>query len=123
LGWINKELKHNATKLYKIKFDLSENYVNEVEIDVVLLDVCGVMFGSTHIYKRDTILTRRENQYYLIKDINSLVINAQKCKSNISLAVMSPFLGSLASASGDDFRGLCQPDQRGNLILPVSSEV
>jgi hypothetical protein len=35
---------------------------------------------------------------------------------------MSPFLGSLALASGDDFRGLCQPSRRGNLILLVSSE-
>jgi hypothetical protein len=48
------------------------------------------------------------------------------------LNVMSPFLGSLALQIGDDFQVcvcfqggnlmLCQPDQRGNLMLPVSSD-
>jgi hypothetical protein len=33
-----------------------------------------------------------------------------------------PIFGFSCSASGDEFWGLCQPDQRGNLILPVSSD-
>jgi hypothetical protein len=36
--------------------------------------------------------------------------------------VMSPFFGFSCSAIVDDFLGLCQPDQRGNLMLPVSSD-
>jgi hypothetical protein len=56
-----------------------------VELDIVPLDVCGVVFGSPYMYMRDAMFTRRENQYRLIKDGKSFIINAHKGKSNISL--------------------------------------
>jgi hypothetical protein len=56
-----------------------------VEVDVVPLDVCGVVFGSPYMYMRDVIFMRRENQYHLIKDGKSFIINAHKGKSKISL--------------------------------------
>jgi hypothetical protein len=56
-----------------------------MEVDVVPLDMCGVVFGSPYMYMRDAIFIRRENQYHLIKDGKS-IINAHKGKSNISLA-------------------------------------
>jgi hypothetical protein len=56
-----------------------------VEVDVVPLDVCGVVFGSPYMYMRDAIFMRRENKYHLIKDGKYFIINAHKGKSNISL--------------------------------------
>jgi hypothetical protein len=56
-----------------------------VELDVVPLDVCGVVFGSPYMYMRDVIFMWRENQYHLIKDGKSYIINAHKGKSKISL--------------------------------------
>jgi hypothetical protein len=32
-----------------------------VEVDVVPLDVCGVVFGSPYMYMRDAIFTKKEN--------------------------------------------------------------
>ena len=52
----------------EIKYSLSANYIDEVEVDVVPLDVCGVVFGSPYMYMRDAIFLIRENQYCLIKD-------------------------------------------------------
>jgi hypothetical protein len=72
-------------KQCKIKFVISANYINEVEVDVVSLDVCGVVFGIPYMYMRDAIFTRRENQYCLIKDEKYFIINAHKGKSKISL--------------------------------------
>jgi len=57
-----------------------------VVLDVVPLNMCGVVFGIPHMYMRNTIFIRRENQYRLIKDGNSYIINAHKFKFKISLA-------------------------------------
>jgi hypothetical protein len=56
-----------------------------VELDLVPLDVCGVVFGSPYMYKRDAIFIQRSNQYFMVMDGKSYIINAHKGKSNISL--------------------------------------
>jgi hypothetical protein len=82
---VNKDVELKVTNQCKIKFAISANYINEVEVDVVRFDVCGIVFGSHYIYMRDAIFMRRENQYRLIKDGKSFIINAHKGKSRISL--------------------------------------
>jgi hypothetical protein len=82
LGWVNKDVE---LKVCKNTFSITTNNIVEVEIDVVPLDVCGVVFGSPYMYMRDSIFTRRENQHYLIKDGNYLIKNSHKGKSKISL--------------------------------------
>jgi hypothetical protein len=56
-----------------------------VELDVLPLDVCGVVFGIPYMYMRDAIFMRREKQYRLIKDGNFFIINAHKGKLKTSL--------------------------------------
>ena len=52
---------------------------------MVPLDVCGVVFGSPYMYMCDEIFMRRANQYWLIKDGKSFIINVHKGKLKISL--------------------------------------
>ena len=85
LGWVNKDAKIKVTKQCKIKFAISVDFIDEVELDVVPLDVCGVVFGSPYMYMRDRIFMQRANQYRLIKDGRSYIISLHKGKSNISL--------------------------------------
>jgi hypothetical protein len=59
LGWVNKYAYLRDTKQCKIKFVISENYIDEVELDVVPLDVCGVVFGSPYMYMRDAVFMSR----------------------------------------------------------------
>ena len=59
LGWVNKDAMIKGTKQCKIKFLVSADFIDEVELDVVPLDVCGVVFGSPYIYMRDEIFMRR----------------------------------------------------------------
>ena len=66
-------------------FSISAEYVDEVEVDIVHLEVCGVVFGSPYMYMRDAIFMRRANQYRLIKDGKSFIINVHKGKLKISL--------------------------------------
>ena len=43
LGWVNKGVKIRVTKACKIIFVVSADFIDEVELDVVPLDVCGVV--------------------------------------------------------------------------------
>jgi hypothetical protein len=56
-----------------------------VEVDAIPLDAFGVVSGIPHMYTRDVIFMRRENQYCLMKDGKSFIINVHKSKSRISL--------------------------------------
>ena len=53
LGWVNKEEEIKVTKFCKIEFVVSVDFINEVELDIVPLDVCGVVFGSPYMYMRE----------------------------------------------------------------------
>jgi hypothetical protein len=85
LGWVNKGEKIKVMKQCNIKFAISFDFIDEVELDVVPLDVCGVVFGSPYMYTRDVIFMRRDNRYQIIKDWKPYIINTHKFKSNISL--------------------------------------
>ena len=60
-------------------------FKGEMEVDVVPLDVCGVVFGRPYMYTRNAIFIRRENLFCLIKDGKSFIINSHKFKSKVSL--------------------------------------
>jgi hypothetical protein len=54
-------------------------------LDVVPIDVHGVVFGIPYMYMRDPIIMWRSNKYRFIKDGKSYIINTHKCESNVSL--------------------------------------
>ena len=85
LGWVHKDAELKVRKQCKIKFSLNADFNDEVDMDVVPLDVCGVMFGSPYMYMHYALFMRRANQYRLIKDGKLFIINAHKGKSKISL--------------------------------------
>lgn len=72
-------------KQCRFKFAINNNFIDEVEVDVVPFDVCGVILGSPYLYVRDAILRRRANQYRLVKDGKEFTINAHKDKAKLSL--------------------------------------
>jgi hypothetical protein len=59
-GWVNKDVELKVTKQCKINFFINANYIDEVEVNVVLLDVYGVVFGSPYMGTRDTISWERK---------------------------------------------------------------
>jgi hypothetical protein len=61
LGWVNKDAGIKVTKYCKIKFSISVDFIDEVELDVVPLGVCGVVFGIPYMYMRDAIFMHRTN--------------------------------------------------------------
>jgi hypothetical protein len=85
LGWVNKDVEINVTKQCKIKFVVSVDFIDEVEMDIVPLHVYGVVFGIHYMHMRDAIFMRRVDQYPLNKDEKSFIINTHKGKSKLSL--------------------------------------
>lgn len=62
IWWVNKDAKIKVRKQFKIQFAISVNFIEEVELDVVPLDVCEVVFGIIYMYMWDTIFIQRDNQ-------------------------------------------------------------
>lgn len=85
LGLVNKGLGIKVTKQCKIIFDIDKKIIDEVIVDVIPLDLYGVVFGSPYMYVRDVIFIRKANQYLLVKDGNSYIISSYLGDSNISL--------------------------------------
>ena len=98
LGCVNKDEKIKVMKQCKIKFFVSVDFIDEVELDVVPLDVCGVVFGISYMHMRDVIFMWRAKTYRLIKDGKSYIINAYKGKSKISLVSANQGKNSISSS-------------------------
>lgn len=50
LGWVCNYAQLQVTKQCKLKFTITANFVDEVEVDVVPLDICGLVLGSPYLY-------------------------------------------------------------------------
>jgi hypothetical protein len=53
------ELK--VRKQCKFKITINQKFTDEVAIDVVPLDLCGVILGRPYLYVRDSMFKRRDN--------------------------------------------------------------
>lgn len=52
LGWICKDTILHVTRNFIIWFAITTNFVDEVELDVVPLDISGIVLGSPYLYDR-----------------------------------------------------------------------
>ena len=56
------------TRQCKLRFAIRSAFVDEVELDVIRLDICGIFLGSPYLYDKKAIFYRAENKYQLVKD-------------------------------------------------------
>jgi hypothetical protein len=47
---------------------IASQFIDEVELDVVPLDICGIVLGSPYIFDRKEIFYCEDNKYQLNKD-------------------------------------------------------
>ena len=59
LGWLEEKTQINVTKQCHLKFSITTNYIDEVDLDVIPLDIYGVLLGSTYLYDRDVVFHRK----------------------------------------------------------------
>ena len=58
LGWVCDTTKLQVTRQCKIRFSFGSAFVDEVELDIVPFDICGIVVGSPYLYDRKAILYR-----------------------------------------------------------------
>jgi hypothetical protein len=59
--------------------------VDEVDLDVVSLDICGIVLGSLYLYDRKAIFFHHENKYHLTKGGIEYIVRAHNMKVNATL--------------------------------------
>jgi hypothetical protein len=67
LGWVCDKSKLNVTKQCRVRFAIASKLIDEVDLDVVPLDICGIVLGSPYLYDRKAVLFRHGNKYHLTK--------------------------------------------------------
>jgi hypothetical protein len=65
LDWICENGKFNVKKRCKVIFSITINFIDDVDLDVIPLDICGIVLGSPYLYDRRAIFYHHENIYLL----------------------------------------------------------
>ena len=85
LGLVTNDEHSQLTKKGILNFAISDKFKDEIELDVVPLDICGIVLGSPYLYDRKAILYRENNKYNIFKDGIEYVIHAHRMKTILSL--------------------------------------
>ena len=68
-----------------MRFAIIAQYVDWVELDVVPLEITGVVLGIPYLYEKNEIFHFHENKYHLFKDGKEYIVRAHKKKLESSL--------------------------------------
>jgi hypothetical protein len=74
-----------VTRRCKLRFATTANFLDEVELDVIPLDICGIVLGIPYLDDRRAIFHRHENKYHLFKNGVEYIVREQTTKLNLSL--------------------------------------
>ena len=80
-----QEFKLLVTWKCILRFVINSNFLDEVELDVVPLEISGIVLGSPYLYDRKFVFHSHENEYHLFKDGIEYFIRAHRKKTGLSL--------------------------------------
>jgi hypothetical protein len=87
LGWVCDKVKLNVTKQCRVIFHIASKLIDEVDLDVVSLDICGIVLGSPYLYDRKEIFFRHENKYHLTKGGVEYIVISHGMRVNTTLVI------------------------------------
>jgi len=61
LGWITKDSNLQVTRKFVFMFSITANVIDEVKLDLVPLDIFGIVLGSPYLYDRKVVLWEKCN--------------------------------------------------------------
>jgi len=85
LGWFHRNASLQVSKQCKLKFAICSKYIDEFMVDVVPLDICGLILSNPYMWDRDVIYYRVLNKLQSMKDGKVFLASAHKSKKNLSL--------------------------------------
>jgi hypothetical protein len=59
--------------------------IDEMDLDVVPLDICGIVLGSPYLYDRKVVFFHHENKYHLTKGGVEYIVISHKMRVNTTL--------------------------------------
>jgi hypothetical protein len=59
--------------------------IDEVDLDVVSLDICGIVLGSPYVYDIKVVFFHHENKYHLTKGGVEYIVRAHNMKVKTTL--------------------------------------
>ena len=104
-----------------------------MDLDVVSLDICGIVLGSPYIYDIKSIFFHHENKYHLTKGGVEYIVRAHSMRVNMKLVSASQMKRLITTnkryvlmvfkekdvGTSDTFQG-CDPSHKKELIDIVS---
>jgi hypothetical protein len=108
LGWICDNSKLHVTRRCKLRFSITANFIDKVEIDFIPLDTCGIVLASPYLYDRRSIFHIHENKYHLFKNGVEYIVRAHTKKLNLSLVNVGQ-MKRLVNASKNFFLLMIKP--------------
>jgi hypothetical protein len=85
LGWVCDKEKLNVTKQCRVIFDIASKLIDEVDLDVVSLHICGIVLGSPYLYDRKVVFFIHENKYHLTKGGVEYIVRSHSMRVNTTL--------------------------------------
>jgi hypothetical protein len=85
LGWVCDKETLNVTKQCRVIFVISSKLIDEVDLDFVPLDICGIVLGSPYLYDRKEVFFRHETKYHLTKGGVEYIVRAHIMRVNTTL--------------------------------------
>jgi hypothetical protein len=85
LGWVCDKEKLNVTKQCRVRFSIPSKLIDEVDLDVVSLDICGIVLGSPYLYYRKEIFFCHEKKYHLTKEGVEYIVRAHNMRVKTTL--------------------------------------
>lgn len=85
LGWVCDNAKLQVTRKCILVFSINANFIDEVELNVIPLDICGIVLGSPYLYDRKYIFHHHENKYHFFKDGIEYIVREHSKNLNLSL--------------------------------------
>jgi hypothetical protein len=133
LGWVCDKEKLNVTKQCRVIFSIASKLIDEVDLDVVSLDICGIELGSPYIYDRKIVFFFHEKKYHLTKGGVEYIVRYHNMRVNttpVSAGKMKKIIKTnkryvLMVVREKDFRTFngfqgCNPSHKNELIDNVS---
>jgi hypothetical protein len=85
LVWVCDKGKLNVTKQCRVRFSIASKLIDEVDLDVVSLDICGIVIGIPYLYDIKEVLFRHENKYHITNGGVEYIVRSHNMKVNTTL--------------------------------------
>ena len=80
----------------QVRFAITSSFIDEVELYIVPLNICGMVLGSPYLYDRKIVFYREHNKYHLFKNGIEFIMRAHRMKTNLKVVTTGHMLANVS---------------------------